>query len=98
MRQISKQEAITIAENKLYEDWSYEEKVKFQLFQSRLAMPFDVFHEAIEKTLKRPVFTHEFGLNLDGLKKEFLGEIAAPTFEEIVALIPKEKLLIVGVD
>ena len=98
MRQISRQEAIAIFQSKLYEDWSYEQKVKFQLFQDRLSMPFDVFHEAIEKVLKRPVYTHEFGLNRDGLQKEFLGEICTPTFEDIIALIPKDKLLIIEVD
>lgn len=60
-------------------------------------MPFQVFHEAIEKALGRPVFTHEFGLNREGLQKEFLGEIDPPTFEECINLIPKEKRLIVMV-
>ncbi len=58
-------------------------------------MPFPVFHEALEKAVGRPVWTHEFGLNLDGLKREMLGAAPAPTFEEIVALVPVEHRIII---
>lgn len=60
-------------------------------------MPFDVFHAAIEEVLYRPVFTHEFGLNIDGLRKEFLRENPTPTFEDIINLIPEEKSMIVQI-
>ncbi len=59
-------------------------------------MPFDVFHEAIEKVLHRPVYTHEFGLNYVGIVLEYLGEKQPPTFEEIINMIPEEKRIIVG--
>lgn len=42
----------------------------YQLLNPLLLVPFDKFHEAIEILLDRPVFTHEFGLNYDGLKSE----------------------------
>jgi hypothetical protein len=61
------------------------------------SVPFEVFHEAIEKALGRPVWTHEFGLNMEGLKKEFLGETPPPTMEEIMNLIPEEKRVIIEV-
>ena len=96
MRQVTKKEAIAIAGSKLYVDWSYDEKVKFQLFQKRLAMPFGVFHEAIEKVLKRPVYTHEFA-NTERLQNEYLGELPAPTFDEIISMIPEEKLFLVNI-
>ena len=52
-------------------------------------MPFSVFHEAIEKTLKRPVFTHEFtSTNIPRLKSELFGLVDAPTFDRIIALLP----------
>lgn len=57
-------------------------------------MPFDVFHEAIEKTLGRPVFTHEFAF-CEELRKELYREKEPNTFEEICALIPKEKLILI---
>lgn len=95
MEQLTKEQAILFAENKMYEKLSHEEIVGFQLFQKKLCMPFDIFHEAVEKVLDRPVFTHEFGLNLDGIKKEFLDEKEKPTLEEILNLIPEEKRIII---
>jgi len=46
-----------------------------QLLTAELIMPFDVFQEAVEKCLGRPVFTHEFGMNVDGLLEEYLQSI-----------------------
>lgn len=94
-KQFTKQEAIAFHDSKAWEGWSYDQIVKFQLFQERLMIPFDIFHEAIEKVLDRPVFTHEFGLNYEGIVKEYLGEKAPPTFDEILNMIPKEKLLMI---
>ena len=97
MRQLTKEQAVAFCDQKLWEDMSDRERTEFQMEQDRLCMPFDVFHAAIEKTLGRPVFTHEFGLNREGLRKELRGERPAPTFEEIVGMIPKEKLVIIGI-
>jgi hypothetical protein len=88
-------EAITLADSKFWETMTMRERAVFQMFESRLCMPFSVFHEAMEATLGRPVWTHEFGLNADGLKKELLGTGPAPTFEEIMDLIPAEKRIVV---
>lgn len=95
MQQITKEEAIFICENKLYEDWNDSEIVKFQLFQKRLAMPFGIFHKAMEKVLKRAIYSHEFA-NSDRLISEYLGKAKAPTFDEILELIQKGKLIVVG--
>lgn len=94
--QLTKEQAILFGENKMYEKMTHEEIVRFQLFQKLMCMPFSVFHEAIEKVLDRPVYTHEFGLNYDGLVKEYLGEQDPPTLEEIINLIPEEKRLIIN--
>jgi hypothetical protein len=48
-------------------------------------VPFDRFHQATEKVLGRPVFTHEFAFNC--IKEEYLGIREAPTFDEIVGLL-----------
>lgn len=95
MRSLTKEEAIELAKSEAWKGMSLFERAFFQLHQDRLCMPFDVFQEAVEKSLGRPVFTHEFGLNADGLKKEICGERAAPTWEEIVAMIPAEKRIII---
>lgn len=95
VRQLTKEEAINFHDHKLYEEMNYKEKAVFQMQQDLLCMPFDVFHEAVEKTIGRPVFTHEFCFNSDGLMKEILGEKEPPTFDETVRMIPKEKLVLV---
>lgn len=91
---ITKEIAIKLANSKFWEEMSHEQIAKFQMFEPLLCMPFGIFHEAMEKTLGRPVYTHEFGLNADGLKKELMGESPTPSLEEIINLIPKEKLVI----
>lgn len=42
----------------------------YQLMNPVLLVSFDKFHEALEFLLGRPVWTHEMGLNYEGLKKE----------------------------
>jgi hypothetical protein len=49
--EITPEQAVKIANDKLYENWNDEEKVRFQLFTPYLAMPLSVFHEAIENVL-----------------------------------------------
>ena len=95
MKQLTKEQAIAFAENKLYEGMTYRQIAEFQIGQNRLCMPFDVFHEAVEKTLGRPVFTHEFAF-IENLSKELYGEKEAPSLEDIINLIPAEKRIIIN--
>lgn len=95
---LTTEQAIKLYNSKFWEGMSYREIATFQLHEPRLCMPFSVFHEAMEKTLGRPVFTHEFGLSVERLKAELNGELGAPTFEQILALIPKDKLLLVQIE
>ena len=89
--------AIALFDSEFWKDLSIEDRAKFQLFEDRLCMPFSVFHDAIEKTLGRSVFTHELGLkNLEKLRKELLGECPEPTLKDIIELIPKEKRILVS--
>jgi len=41
-----------------------------QLFEEVLLVSFSKFHEGIEKLLGRPVWTHEFGINMDNIKRD----------------------------
>ena len=95
MKQLTKKQAIKMAKSEIWKDMTFDEIVKFQLFQKLLCMPFDKFHEAMEKVLGRPIFTHEFGLNYDGLVSEYLGNTPAPTFEDIMDMIPEDKKIII---
>lgn len=93
---MTKNEAMALYESKFWEQMSFRDRAMFQMFEDLLCMPFDVFHEAIEKALGRPVFTHEFGLNREGLRRELLGESPAPTMGDIIALIPKSKRIVLS--
>ena len=94
MKQLNEQEAKALYESKEWESWDDKTLATFQLLQDKLCVDFSRFHAAIEKTLGRPVYTHEFGLNRDGLIKELLGEKPAPTLKEIIEMIPEEKRII----
>ena len=95
MEQVTKEQAILIHDSKEWEDWTYEEIAKFQLFQDRLCIPFGRFHQAVEVVLKRSVWTHEFA-SVDRLRDEYLTLAPPPTLEEIIDLIPKEKLIVIN--
>ncbi len=68
--QLTKEQAIEFAENGAWKEMTFRQRAEFQMLQRLLCMPFDIFHGAVEKTLGRPVYTHEFGLNRDGLIAE----------------------------
>lgn len=93
---IGKEAAIKLAESQWWIGRTPREIAGFQLFTQELSMPFNVFHEAVEVSLGRPVWTHEFGMNYDGICKEFLGEKLPPTMCEILEMIPSEKRVIVN--
>lgn len=97
MISIDKESAIALSESKWWLGKTSREIAGFQLHVNELCCPFDVFHEAIEKSLGRPVWTHEFGLNYEGIVREFQGEIPAPSIDEIINLIPEEKRIIIKV-
>lgn len=92
---IGKEKAIELYNSGWWEGKSHEEIAQFQLFTVELTVPFEIFHEAVEKCLGRPVFTHEFSLNYDGIVEEFLGQKPAPTLEEVIDLIPAEKRILI---
>ncbi len=93
--QVTEEQAIELSKSNFWESMDFRARAGFQLFQTRLCMPFSVFHEALEKSLGRGVFTHEIGLNYEGLCKEFLGESPAPTFQQILEMIPADKRVLV---
>lgn len=95
IKQLSKKAALALGESKFWESLSFEQRARFQLYQNLLCMPFDVFHEAVEKTLGRPVWTHEFA-NQKSLQKELEGLKKAPTFDEIMNLLPRNILIIMN--
>jgi len=94
MRQLTRDEAIAFAESGAWQKMTDAEISAFQIEQECLCMPFHRFQQAMEQTLGRPVFTHEFGLNLEGLKAELEGRATAPTLEQIIALVPDALIVV----
>jgi len=70
MEQLNEKEALSFFDNSMWKEMSFIERARFQIYQDRLCMPFGIFHEAVEKSLARPVFDIELALNRDGIKKE----------------------------
>ncbi|UQN06785.1 hypothetical protein [Deinococcus sp. QL22] len=93
---IGREKAIALAQAKHWEGMTHRERAEFQLNVCELTMPFDVFHEAVQKALGRPVFTHEFGLNWGGLVAELRGDVPAPSLEEVLELIPADKRVVIA--
>lgn len=93
---IGKEAAIALGKSGWWKDKSPEEICDVQLFTKELCMDFGDFHGAIEKALGRPVYTHEFGLDYDGIVAEYLGDRAAPTIEQIIGLLPADKTIVIA--
>lgn len=97
MKQFTREQAIKLAEGGEWKDWTSEEIVRFQLYQRRLCMDLSVFHKALGEVLGRPVWTHEMA-DFEALQAEYEGNKPAPTFDEIVSMIPEEKRFIINLD
>jgi len=90
---MNKAKASQLAKSEFWKSMSCRERATFQLHEPLLCMPFDVFHEAVEKALGRPVFTHEFA-RPQNLISELSGHRGAPAIDEIMAPIKDKALLI----
>ena len=92
---MTEQEAVELAKTEFWKDLTPEAITTFQLIEeTKLCMPFRVFHEAIEKVLGRSVYTHEF-MDRQKLIDEFKGKRKPPTLKEIIDMIPEEKRITV---
>lgn len=91
---VGKERAIELYDSGWWKGKSPEEICDVQLFTAELCMPFGEFQKAMQEALGRPVWTHEFAF-WDDLVKEYLGDKPAPTFEQIVGLLPPEKTVVI---
>jgi hypothetical protein len=92
---MTKEQAIAFHDAGTWRGMTDFERATLQLGQDLLCMPFGVFHESVEKALGRPVWTHEFGVNMQGLRDELAGIARAPSMTEIVGMLPAEKTIAV---
>jgi hypothetical protein len=59
-----------------------------------MEIPFSNVHQRIEELVGRPVWTHEIGLNWQGLVDEAANR-SHPSMTEIIDLIPADKQVII---
>lgn len=90
MRQLTREEAIYIADSKSWQQLTTIERAAFQLNQKRLFLPFDEFQRSMEEALGRPVFTHEFGLNYDGLVYEMKHKVIVNLDKVFAKMVPTQ--------
>ena len=53
--------------------WELKDPIQvamYQIFEDTLMVDFLLFHMGLKKLVGRPVFTHEMGLNVEGLREE----------------------------
>lgn len=75
---------------------SAKEVALFQLTTVELCLPMAEFYRVLEEALGREVFTCEFEFS-SSLIAELEGKQAAPTRQEVLALMPAEKCFLYGV-
>ena len=90
---MTRKQALALTATKFWEEMDDDARFRFQVNEDRLCMPFDVFHKAAEVALGRGVWTHEFA-SPETLWKEYAGDKPRPTFQDILALLPKKKLIV----
>lgn len=93
---MTSEEAIALSKTEFWKHLTHKEIAAFQMKEEKLCMPFDVFHEAVTKALGRPVWTHELALDREGIMAELLDGKPAPTFDEIMQLIPADKRIVIA--
>jgi hypothetical protein len=88
-----KEEAIALASTRWWEKCDAKKVALFQLQEPLLCMDFSAFHKAVEESLGRSVWTHEFA-NPSRLLEELLGENDPPSMEDIINMIPANKRVV----
>lgn len=92
MQQLDKTQAVEIYRSGLWKKWDHEQRVKCQLFQQRLCMPFKIFHQSLESVLKRHIQFTEFSNSAD-LIDEYINTHQLPSWKEIQLQISKSQSL-----
>lgn len=95
IKSIGRDAAIALAATKWWEGKPARDVALFALQTRELCLPMDELYRAFHDALGRPVYTHEIALDAEGLRLELLGERDAPSFDEIVNLIPEDKRIVI---
>lgn len=92
--QLTHEQAVAFYDSGAWADMTARQLVDLQMQNEYLCIPFSLFHKSMEEVLGRPVWTHEFAYQ-DQLKAELYEGKPTPTMQEILDLIPADKLVIV---
>jgi len=71
-----------------------ERVAELELLRGPLMIPFDKLHKRIEELVGRPVWSHELGLDYDGLIEEARGDREPVSMADIIGLLPQEKVIV----
>jgi hypothetical protein len=71
--EMSEAQAVALFDSGLWREMTPRVRAVFQAFTDRLCMPFEEFQKAVEETLRRSIFTHEFAFNRNGIADELCG-------------------------
>ena len=92
--QLTEEQAITLCRSNWWVGINPIKVAQFQLSQDRLCLNFNAFHKALEQALGRPVFVHEL-LYPDMLWDELHEKRNPPSLDELMAMLPGDKVIIV---
>ena len=92
---LTRQQATALYESSFWESLAYVERARFQLSEDRLCMPFDVFLDAVERSLGRAVTVGEF-LDSKSLLSEITGERRPLGIDELLELVPEKKRVLLA--
>ena len=92
---LTRDQAVALYDTEFWESLAYVERARFQLSEPRLCMPFDVFVEAVERALGRPVTVGEY-LSSNRLLEELTGEAEPMDAEALLTMLPPEKRVLLA--
>lgn len=92
---LTREQALALYDTEFWESLAYVERARFQLSEERLCMPFDIFVEAVERALGRPVRVGEF-LQPRRLLSELSGEQTVLDVDDLLSLLPEQNRILLA--
>lgn len=92
---LTREQALALYDTEFWESLAYVERARFQLSEERLCMPFDIFVEAVERALGRPVRVGEF-LQPRRLLAELSGEQTVLDVDDLLSLLPEQNRILLA--
>ena len=91
---MSRLQITAFIKQRLWESMSWEELAKFQVTQETLCVPFDLYRNAAERTLGRPLFNLQLANGRERVKSELFGGTPPESLREVIDIIPLHKRMV----